>query len=96
MLVLSLISVSKDFLHSLLEAKPVEHIANTRAAVRLVHGDADETVDVADSLLYQNALQAAGLTSDRHIIEGADHNFRSIPWKSRVIDLTTDWFGDYL
>ena len=89
-------AVNWGFVHTLLDAKPVDHIVNTHAAVRLVHGDADETVDVADSLLYLEALQRAGLTCDRHVLEGADHNFRSIPWKSRVIDLAAEWFGEYL
>lgn len=89
-------AVSRAFFHSLLSARPLERVVATRAAIQVIQGDKDETVLVDESRLYQEALQQAGCTSARHIIEGADHNFRSIPWKTRVIDLASGWFATHL
>ncbi len=54
-------------------ASPIEHVADVRAPVLLIHGRDDTVVPIVQSLSMATALRAAGKTVELVELEGEDH-----------------------
>ena len=88
--------VGRAFIEEMMNSRPVEEITKSNAAVLLLHGDQDESIEVRDSELYEAALRKAGRKVACHIIEGANHSFDAVPWVQELVDCSTDWLEDQL
>jgi dienelactone hydrolase len=88
--------VGRAFIEEMMASRPAEEIAKSNAAVLLLHGDRDESIEVRDSKLYEAALRKAGREVACHIIEGANHTFDAVPWVRELVDRSTDWLEDRL
>lgn len=56
-------------------ASPIAHITGATAPTLLIHGTCDQMVPHQQSIGYRAALEAAGITNELHLIDGADHCF---------------------
>lgn len=71
---------------------PLGRIGPACPPVLLLHGDADRTVPIAQSLAFQEKARAAGLRCDLHVLPAAPH--RLTEWASRDPNwsrVLTDW-----
>ncbi len=64
---------------SLAEASPTTYANASFPPAVLIHGNADETVPVEQSVLMYDALIAAGAKAELHIFEGLPHSFDRDP-----------------
>ena len=55
------------------EASPISHVSADDPPFLLMHGDKDETVPFAQSVDFEKALKAAGVTVKLIVVEGAGH-----------------------
>jgi acetyl esterase/lipase len=55
------------------QANPVTYLDPADPPVLIVHGTADPVSPVAQSYLFRDALKAAGVTVELHVIDGAKH-----------------------
>jgi acetyl esterase/lipase len=62
----------------------------------LIHGDADELVNISHSVRMQEELQGAGVVSEFVTIPGGDHGFRNPEHRARAESLMVDWFVRHL
>ena len=62
----------------------------------LIHGDADELVNISHSERMQDALESAGVVHDFVTIPGGDHGFRNAEHRARAESLMVDWFVRHL
>ena len=62
----------------------------------LIHGDADELVNISHSVRMQDALQGAGVVSEFVTIPGGDHGFRNPEHRAQAESLMVDWFVRHL
>lgn len=62
----------------------------------LIHGDADELVNISHSVRMQEELQGAGVVSEFVTIPGGDHGFRNAEHRARAESLMVDWFVRHL
>jgi dipeptidyl aminopeptidase/acylaminoacyl peptidase len=63
--------------------------------VLLIHGDADDLVNISHSENMYLALQTAGVPSEFIVIEGAGHGFRGED-AARATRARLDWFNRHL
>ncbi|HHV62282.1 MAG TPA: alpha/beta fold hydrolase [Firmicutes bacterium] len=84
--------VGRNFLLGLAEAKPYEEIKKVKAPVLIVHGDADATVPVSHSQIFERAIREVGGKVEVYILPGADHTYNSREWESRVLEKSVEWF----
>ena len=82
------VDVSADF-------SPLVHVSSDDPPTLLIHGDADELVDVSNSHIIHDAFQAKGVTSKVIILPGAAHGFRGDD-ADRAMKALVDWFDMYL
>jgi acetyl esterase/lipase len=62
----------------------------------LVHGDADELVNISHSQRMYEALRAAGVESEFITIPGGDHGFRNPDHRARAQAAMIAWFEEHL
>jgi acetyl esterase/lipase len=63
-----------DFqIEQLKHASPLTYLTKDDPPVLILHGDADKTVPVGQSILVDERYRAMGLESELHILEGAGH-----------------------
>jgi acetyl esterase/lipase len=62
----------------------------------LIHGDADELVNISHSVRMQEALEGAGVVSEFITIPGGDHGFRNPEHRARAQALMVEWFDRHL
>jgi dipeptidyl aminopeptidase/acylaminoacyl peptidase len=62
----------------------------------LIHGDADELVNISHSVRMQEALERAGVVHEFVTIPGGDHGFRNAEHRTRAEALMVDWFVRHL
>ena len=77
------------------EFSPLVHVSGDDPPTLLIHGDADELVDVSNSHIIHDAFQEKGVTSKVIIIEGAPHGFRGAD-ADRAMKALVGWFDTYL
>ena len=58
-----------------------------------IHGDKDPEAPGAREVFQELSAASDGIEAEFDLIEGANHNFHSAHWKSRVIRRSVDWFG---
>ena len=56
-------------------ASPLHRVTGAEPPFLFVHGDADETVPLAQSESMSNALESAGVRADLVVLPGVDHGF---------------------
>ena len=82
-----------DTSRALLRAhSPINHVTPAAPPFLLVHGDADKTVPIQQSLDFQARLKAAGVPCDLMVIPGAPHGL--LKWEQFSPDYAThmvDW-----
>ncbi len=68
---------------------PVHHVKPGNPPAIVMHGKADERLDVDHMLRFQNAMQKAGNRCDVHLYDGAAHGFYNRePWFSETLKET--------
>jgi acetyl esterase/lipase len=75
---------------------PVLHATSDDPPTLLIHGDADELVNISHSVRMQEALDGAGVMSDFITIPGGDHGFRNPEHRASAEALMVDWFAKHL
>ena len=64
---------------------PVSHITKESPPVLIMHGKADATVDVRQSIELAAALKAKGVTHELILLDGVGHTFDWEKWKSKPL-----------
>ncbi len=62
----------------------------------LIHGDADDLVNISNSHSLQAELQEKGVTHDLLVIEGGVHGFRDPERRARATAAMVAWFKEHL
>jgi acetyl esterase/lipase len=62
----------------------------------LIHGDADELVNISHSVRMYEALQGARIESEFVTIPGGNHGFTNPEHRARAQALMVDWFDHHL
>lgn len=70
---------------------PIVHVTADDPPTLLIHGDADELVDVSNSERIHAAFQDRGVQTEMIIIPGAEHGFRGAD-ATRASAAMVDWF----
>ncbi|MEX2582303.1 MAG: alpha/beta hydrolase [Gemmatimonadota bacterium] len=70
---------------------PIVHVTADDPPTLLIHGDADELVDVSNSHIIHDAFQQRGVRTDVIIIPGAAHGFRDDD-ATRASAAMVEWF----
>jgi dipeptidyl aminopeptidase/acylaminoacyl peptidase len=73
-----------------------EAFARSSAPALILHGEADETVPVAHARRFAATAEAAARAHRLHLIAGADHCFRSLPWRQELLGETLAWCRRHL
>jgi len=75
---------------------PILYVTSDDPPTLLIHGDADELVNISHSVRMQEALKGAGVVSEFVTIAGGDHGFRNPEHRVRAEALMADWFDRHL
>jgi acetyl esterase/lipase len=78
------------------QVTPLSHIDKTDPPVLILHGTADTTVPVADSELFAEALNKAGVKHELIIIPGAPHTFHLQPKQQDLRPVVLKFFDKHL
>ena len=74
-------------------ASPASYVSGRFPPAVLVHGTADRLIPPAVSVRFYDALTAAGVTAELHLIAGQDHEFDMTPRYTRI---TSDLVAGFL
>jgi len=77
-------------------ASPVSHITKNDPPFLIMHGTADTTVDLNQSIEFDKKLRAAGVESKLIIIEGAPHTFHLQPKQKDLRPIVLGFFDKHL
>jgi dipeptidyl aminopeptidase/acylaminoacyl peptidase len=88
--------VGRAFVEDLQARDPFAALARSRAPVLILHGDADETVPVDESLPYVSARAPGGAAVEREIIPGGSHTFATLDGVAQVVKRSAEWLGGRL
>ena len=77
------------------EASPINLVSAAAPPVLLVHGEADATVPVSQSLRLHERLLAAGADSTLRVIPGADHCFKGHPDIRALLDESVTFLAEH-
>ena len=75
---------------------PVLYATSDDPPTLLIHGDADELVNISHSVRMQAELQGAGVVNEFVTIPGGDHGFRNGEHRARAEALMVEWFVRHL
>lgn len=78
------------------DISPILFVTSDDPPTLLVHGDADELVNIRNSQIMYQALQDAGVESQFVTIPGGTHGFPDAAHRARADSLMVDWFTDHL
>ena len=67
-------------------ASPVTYVDAKSSPFYILHGDADDTVPIAQSMMLNDALKQAGVPSTLYIVHGEGHEFKSPAAFARAFD----------
>ncbi len=70
--------INPEALHALRAISPINRVRAGMPPVLLLHGDADKTVPLAQSVSFQKRLRASGVACELIILKGAPHAL--LPW----------------
>ncbi len=85
--------LGRGFLDELPEIQPLREVAHYQGPSLVVHGTADESVPPSDASDYRVAL---GERCRVHVVNGADHVFSSLAYKSEVIATSREFLAESL
>jgi fermentation-respiration switch protein FrsA (DUF1100 family) len=85
--------LGRAFLDDLAGVDPLKEVQRYSGPSLAVHGANDESVPASDASDYRLAL---GGRCRLHLIEGADHVFSSLEWKSEAIAVSRQFLVDAL
>ncbi len=85
--------VKKRYFDELQKFKPLEEIEKINAPVLIIHGSADERVNIEGS---KDIIEKANKPKKLVVIGGADHNFSGYQNTMFMISKTVDWFLEHL
>lgn len=88
--------VGRGFVEDLRTRDPFAALARSCAPVLILHGDADETVPVADSAPYVTARGPAGGPVTREIVRGASHTFSTLEGVAQAVNRSAGWLSGQL
>jgi alpha/beta superfamily hydrolase len=80
--------LGRRFLEDLPNVQPLNEVKGYAGPSLVIHGSNDQTVPPDDASDFRLAL---GGRCRRHLIQGADHVFSSLAWKSEVITLSREF-----
>jgi acetyl esterase/lipase len=75
---------------------PILYATSDDPPTLLIHGDADELVNISHSQVMFEALQGARVESEFITIPGGDHGFRNPEHRARAQAAMIDWFDRHL
>lgn len=78
------------------QADPRTYIDKNDPPMLILHGDADKTVDVADSKALTAALKEKGVRHELVIVRGAPHSFHLQPKQRDLRPLVLEFFDEHL
>lgn len=78
------------------QASPITYVSADDPPALILHGTKDALVPVEQSQLLQDELQAAGVSSDLLIIEGAPHSFHLQPKQRDLRSTVIEFFDRHL
>ena len=78
------------------DRSPIAHIQNARAAVLLLHGDADNKVPPSQAIEFHNGLRARGVPVEAVLYPGAGHGFTDRRHKIDALQRIARWFETHL
>lgn len=78
------------------QRSPIAHIAQVRAAVLLLHGEADNKVPPGQAIEFYNGLRARGLPVEGCIYPGEGHGFNDRAHKIDSLRRMAGWFALHL
>lgn len=85
--------MKKRYFEELRKFKPLGEAEKIVSPVLIIHGDADDAVDILGSKYF---IERANGPKKLVIIEGADHNFFGCANTTRVIKEANEWFVRWL
>ncbi len=85
--------LGRPFLNELPEIQPLRDVAHYEGPSLVVHGTADESVPASDASDYRIAL---GERCRVHMVNGADHVFSSLSYKSEVVATSREFLMESL
>lgn len=77
-------------------ASPITYIDKDDPPLLIMHGTADTTVDVAESIKLAEAMKKAGARHELVIVEGAPHTFHLQPKQRDLRPVVLGFFNRYL
>ncbi len=86
-------ALGRAFLADVSDIRPLHEVGSYQGPSLVMHGTADESVPPSDASDYRVAL---GERCRAHMVEGADHVFSSLKFKSQVIALSREFLCEAL
>ncbi|MCW2277707.1 alpha/beta hydrolase family protein [Heliophilum fasciatum] len=88
-------AISKPFIESLREYEPLKASKKFPKPSLILHGTNDNEISCANTLLYRENRNAAGLQhlTEIDFIQDADHTFTSLAWENAVFTRTLQWLS---
>ena len=78
-------------------ASPITHVDATSAPFLLLHGDADTTVPIEQSIGMEERLKQAGVRAEVFVVEGAPHGFfNRSPWYEPALERMAQFLVEVL
>lgn len=88
--------LSHEFFSEFELFQPLEAVKNFKGATLVIQGSEDKIVPPQQAEKYKKALKGRHPHNRQLTIEGADHIFASVPWETRVLETTADFFKKVL
>lgn len=78
-------------------ASPITHVDPTSAPFLFLHGDADTTVPIEQSMSMEERLKQAGVRAEVFVVEGAAHGFfNRSPWYEPALERMAEFLVEVL
>lgn len=85
--------IKKRYFDEMKQFRPLDEISKISAPVLVIHGDADDRVDISGS---KELVRKANAPKKLVVIPGADHSFLGYEITTLLISETTSWFSEHL
>lgn len=71
---------------------PVNYIAqHFKGKLLVIQGSTDHSIPVEESKLYKDSAQKAGIITDYHLLNGADHNYSRVADVKMLCQIISSW-----